>query len=193
MAISPTALVVVDTETTGLDDQLHEVFEIAAIRRNSDGTQTRLEFWLPVDLERADPRALELNRYHERLSARQERGLSFDDPAHAVAELVELTRGLPILGMNPGFDVRFLTPLILRHGRRPEWHYTPVDVKALIAGALRIPPPWRSEELARALRIDPADYARHGAMGDCEYTLDCYDAVMALPLGERPLPIAAPA
>ena len=66
-----------------------------------------------------------------------------------------------------------------------------VDAKALIAGALRIPPPWRSEELARALGIDPAAYARHGALPDCRYTRDCYDTVMNLPVGAIPAPVVA--
>jgi DNA polymerase III epsilon subunit-like protein len=182
-------VVVVDTETTGLDEAVHQVFEIAAIRRAADGARTQREFWLDVDLSTASPQALEVNRYHDRLAARHAAGLRSDDPARVVDELGTLCDGLPMAGMNPGFDVRFLTPLLARHGRRPSWHYSVVDIKALIAGALRIAPPWRSEDLARAIGIDPAAYARHGALGDCLYALDCLDAVFALKPCLSPTPV----
>lgn len=179
-------IVVVDTETTGLDEAVHEVFEVAAIRRGADGSRMEREFWLDVDVASASQQALEVNRFHERLARRRAAGRGFDDAARAAAELVELCDGLPLAGMNPGFDVRFLTPLLGRYGLRPSWHYSVVDIKALIAGALRIPPPWRSEDLARAIGIDPAAYARHGALADCRYALDCLDAVFDLPAGQRP-------
>ena len=130
----------------------------------------------------ASPQALEINGYHRRRAERAAHGLTEASPAVAVQQLVEITSGVPLVGMNPGFDVRFLTPLLARFGRRSEWHYSPLDCKSFIAGALRIPPPWRSEELARAIGIDPAAYGRHGALDDCRYTRDCYDRVLALPV-----------
>ena len=170
-------LAFIDTETTGLDEAVHEIFEIAVIRRDEHGVDREWNVWLPVDVSKANPQALELNGYELRRAQRAAVGLHDTVPEAAVAELVELTAGVPIVAMNPGFDVRFLTPLLARFGRRAQWHYSPVDCKSLIAGALRIPPPWSSERLARALGVDPDAYERHGALGDCRYVRDCYNRV----------------
>lgn len=59
-----TALAFVDTETTGLDPDFHEIWEVGLIVNDEE------RLWqLPVDLKRADPKALEIGRFHERYKA----------------------------------------------------------------------------------------------------------------------------
>lgn len=58
----------------------------------------------------------------------------------------------------------------------PQWHYHPKDISSLVEGFLaaqgRLPdPPYKSDALSKALGIDPAEYARHTAMGDVLWTL----------------------
>lgn len=61
-----------DTETTGLDDRRHDIWEVALITvtdsEPDDGTQKVEEFvWqLPVNLTEADPIALNIGRFHDR-------------------------------------------------------------------------------------------------------------------------------
>ena len=78
------------------------------------------------------------------------------------------------------------------------WEYHLVDVEALAAGWLaaghdwsqgppvgdRATPPWSSEELSRAVGVDPDDFDRHTALGDARWAAAIYDAVLA-PLGGR--------
>lgn len=52
----------VDTETTGLDPDRHQIWEVALILPDGAG----YVWQLPVDLARADPIALNIGRFHER-------------------------------------------------------------------------------------------------------------------------------
>lgn len=52
----------IDTETTGLDPDRHEVWEIAAIYE-SGGKWYEWEAQLPVDLTRADPTGLRIGAH----------------------------------------------------------------------------------------------------------------------------------
>ena len=65
----------------------------------------------------------------------------------------------------------------------PEWHYHPCDVPTMaigwLTGAEGATPtrPWKSDELTRLIGLDPDDYKRHTAMGDCLWTRDLYDSI----------------
>lgn len=111
-----------------------------------------------------------------------------------------------IVGAVPNFDTERIEVLIRTEGivRKPEWHYHLIDVENLAVGYLRASsvalfnnsdgddaqieranemadvcaPPWDSDALSRAVRVDPDDYARHTAMGDVEWARDIYDSVM---------------
>lgn len=177
----------IDIETSGLDSEVHEILEVGVILREEDGRETSHEFWLAATLDHADPKALEVNDYYARLDERRRAGLEFDSPEKVAEAIGALTYHAVWLGANPSFDLRFVQPLLRKYGVPSKWHYTPVDVKALMAGALGLQPPWTTDDLALRIGVDPADYKRHGALVDCRYVLDCYDAVFAI----RP-PIAIP-
>lgn len=57
-------LAFVDCETTGLDPDRHEVWEVALILR-ADAGETSQVWQLPVDLGRAEAKALEVGRFYE--------------------------------------------------------------------------------------------------------------------------------
>lgn len=63
-----TTLAFVDTETTGLDPERHEVWEIAVIIRGhrTPGSDGEYLWQLLPDLAKAEPTALRINRYYER-------------------------------------------------------------------------------------------------------------------------------
>ena len=59
-------LIFVDTETTDLDPDTSAVIEVAMVRRDADGTETRFHTLIkPTEQELADahPKALEVNGY----------------------------------------------------------------------------------------------------------------------------------
>lgn len=156
----------VDVETTGLDPTRHDVFEIALI---VDGVE--LEWWPDHSVEHADPTALRMTRYYERVPEP-------DHPKDVAMAVAERTANRHLVGAVPSFDAAFLDVFLRRWGAAPAWHYHLVDVEALAAGKLGIEPPWDSEELSRAVGIDPDEIDRHTALGDARWAKAIYEAVL---------------
>lgn len=184
-----------DTETTGLDPDRHEIWELALI------TEEGREYcWqLPVDLARADPTGLRVGRFYERrraisglshvqslhrvmYPAREGQELKWDAvglPVAYTAETVALMLdGCHIVGAVPSFDAAFLTRWLNAHGQAATWHYHLVDVEALAAGRLGAEPPWNSEDLSRGVGVDPEQFDRHTALGDARWARAIYEAVL---------------
>jgi DNA polymerase III epsilon subunit-like protein len=108
-----------------------------------------------------------------------------------------------IVGSNPSFDTERVALLLRRFGYEPGWYYHPHDAIDLAVGYLagmakvldensggepRIleqvrewraltTPLWESEALSRAVGVDPDLFARHQALGDCEWAAAIWDAV----------------
>lgn len=146
-------LAFVDLETTGLDPDRHEIWEIGLILR-LDGADMEYAWQLPVDLSRADPMGLRVGRFYER---RRKIGgmapvaslhrvkyptdeqfakagpLPVSDTAETIANLLD---GCHLVGAVPSFDAAFLGPWLRSHGQAATWHYHLVDVEALAAGWL---------------------------------------------------------
>lgn len=190
----------VDTETTGLHPDLHEIYEVGLIL--PDGTGHR--WWLPVDLAKADPFALEIGKFHERhphgYSYRTEPEAecrSFIDhglmePAAFALQFSFLTFRRHIAGAVVSFDAERLARLLRRHGRSPDWHYHIIDVEALAVGYIAgrdgragvdahfvTEPPWSSDDLNEALGIKVSETDRHTALGDCRWAQAIYQKVMS--------------
>lgn len=175
-----TALAFVDTETTGLDPDRHEVWEVGLILRDDHHADTEYQWQLPVDLGRADAEALAVGGYYERWSA---------DLAHHpwdfAGDFARLTHGAVFVGANPSFDTAFLTRLLRASRACPGWHYRPVCVTTLSAGwlahdpdSMPMPPPWSSNEISAFVGVDSERFDRHTALGDARWARDIYDAVM---------------
>lgn len=176
-----TDIVFLDTETLGLD-RLAPVWEFAAVRVTFDGHElSRDEFQI-----RHEP-----GRFLETIDAwfRQDYEARYVEdsalyPWDAVPRIDKITAGRPtIAGSNPGFDMERLDLLVRHYDVVPQWHYHPKDIANLVEGFLAaqwaLPePPFKSDALSKALGIDPADFARHTAMGDVEWTLAQWRHVM---------------
>lgn len=197
-----TPLAIVDTETTGLDPDVHEIWEVALILRTEAG-QTEYVWQLPVDLGRADVIGLNIGQFNERrwpwpggpdaradaligcrsdLDDNGENGPCIvhpDDLPAFADQFATLTGGAHLVGAVPSFDDERLRKLLRRHGACPGWHYHLVDVEALAAGRLGVGPPWNSRELSAKVGVDPGDFAAHTALGDARWAAAVYDAVLA--------------
>ncbi|QBI53469.1 exonuclease domain-containing protein [Streptomonospora litoralis] len=199
---APRNLVFLDTETTGLDDERHEVWEIGFIVRSPLDMEPDEEHLYQVapDLSTADPGALHIGGYYQRTqrTGPTDRGAvnlaaaaapQWSDP-RAVAELLA-----PILdqavgvGALPDFDFRHLRRWLRRHGQCWSAHYHHIDIEPLVAGYLQAhpdlapagPPPWNSNQLSAAVGVDPKQYARHQALEDARWVRDQWDAVYTWP------------
>ncbi len=190
---APHPVCFVDTETTGLDPDRHQIWEVGLIL--PDGSEH--EWQLPVDLSRADPIALNIGRFHERRKPDYWDGAlggtTLADPAVFAYDFVRLTRGLHLAGAVVSFDADRLWRLLRANGECPMWHYHLIDVEALAAGWLAgrggkpaddrgygadFRPPWRSDALSLAVGIDADDFDRHTALGDARWAKAIYEAVM---------------
>lgn len=171
-------LLILDTETTSLRRN-RRAWEVGMIRIDASGERELGVYVDDVDLSNADPMSLAIGRFYERHPAYAEssgllRGVSTVEAA--VARLVEKeTRGAMIVGAVPNFDTEVLGDMLYRHQLCPAWHYHLTDIETLVAGYLigrgETPLPWRSEDLSRAVGVDPAGFDRHTALGDCRWIL----------------------
>lgn len=114
-----------------------------------------------------------------------------------------LTAGLHLAGAVVSFDEERLRRLLRSNGVVQRWHYHLIDVEALAAGWLAgiradaadmdptgdpgnehegnmdtARPPWKSDDLSRAVGVDPDQFDRHTALGDARWAKAMYEAVM---------------
>lgn len=114
-------LVFIDTETTGLDPNRHEVWELAyAIGQGPIHSGV-----IAHSLRCADPVALRLNGYANRAD-RLSFNLTVEEECRSALE------GATLVAANPAFDAGFLRA---RWGHTP-WHHRLWDVEAYAAGVL---------------------------------------------------------
>ena len=104
-------------------------------------------------------------------------------PADLALHVASLLDGATLIAANPTFDAGFLTAFLAACGCEPRWHHRLRDIGSMAwawlsgrnthpgAGAWgRYPlPPMdaSTDEFARALGLDPDEYERHTALGDC--------------------------
>ena len=173
-------LVFLDCETLGLDIT-DPIWEVAAIRREPDGTETRHHWHVGGEFGQPVTPAPD---FPERFRADFDRRYGVDQPIepwpYVASQLELLFHDRPhVVGAVPNFD----TERIARQLDVDGWHYHLIDVENLAVGYLSgrgepLPPlPWNSDDLSRAIGINPDDYRRHEAMADVEWARDIYDRV----------------
>lgn len=190
-------LVFVDTETTGLTKS-DQVWEVAAVRRDPDGTTHEIHQFIDHDrhLCRRLPKAF-----------RNDHDSRFPGCGGAISRseaAQELRKFLPTgkfvwVGSNPEFDFRYLDELVAeildatysRPAGINRYHHA-VDVHTLMLGYLagqhqqQSPhgiaahityPAISTEDLSRAIGVEPDEYERHTAMGDVLWTIAIWDRI----------------
>lgn len=176
-------LIFLDTETTSVRHD-RRAWEIGIIVRD-DVHGDREQSWLidqdDLDLGNADKRSLQVGRFYDRHP--QFNGTTntvwCEEEAAALIELEYLVRGARIVGAVPSFDAQVLGERMRANGICPSWDYHLIDVESLAAGALRLAPPWKLDDLLAAYGLKYDDSERHTALGDARMVRDLYDVVMA--------------
>lgn len=169
-------IVFLDTETGGLDCNKHPLIEVAW----SVGGGPIHELVMPHNIFAAEPKALEVNNYHDRGLALAPRAT--DDEIEGLwADLSSAT----LCGANPAFDAGFLKRFfesryaLVGGDKAPDpWKYRLLDIEAFAAGVLGLPgdPVSSLKNLTDQLTglghaIHEPD---HTAAGDVRTLMDCY-------------------
>lgn len=182
----------VDTETTHLDAEIGDAWEVAVILRefeDEEATDTEYVWQFTPDLTVADPESLRIGRFHERFQVPAPHEAAYTECVPmlpmtrraAVTAVVNILSGALLVGSNPGFDDRFLRKLL--GPGSAQWHYRPYDIVQLAAAKVGVekagPLPWASYDLSRAVGVEPpAKGVAHTALGDARWARDVFDAVM---------------
>lgn len=200
-------LAFVDTETTHLDAEIGDAWEVGIVLRDfydNEPTDTEYLWQIRPNLATADEESLKIGGYLER----------FIVPPHAeaawtgyeagpvmpmtrvevVGAILNVLRGSVLVGSNPGFDDRFLRKLL--GPGSAQWHYRPVCIATLAAGRKlgmaemvhraggkampsdEVPFPFSSRDLSRWTGVEPpGPGVAHTALGDARWARDVFDAV----------------
>ena len=185
-----TALVFMDTETTGLS-LTDDIWEFAAIRREADGSERSLHLFIEHDEEKCKYLPESFRNDHLARFPSHDQATTTDKAAHAIANFLSRRSGPKphIVGAVPNFDTERVALLMGTVNRSPEWHHHLIDVENLAVGYLYgaykatdahmdLGLPWDSDELSVAIGVKPPTDARHTAMGDARWAMAIYDRVM---------------
>lgn len=174
-------LVFLDTETTGLEPNWHEIVEICAIRSDVriDQGSVVIEYIAeaygrvkPVHIDRASEYALEINGYDPQTWLDAE-------PWRKVCERVRsVVDGAPIVGSNPAFDIAFIRESCTRDHTDCGWITTrhAVDTASL-AHPLLLAGKIKSVSLGALIDyygIDADQWPAHTSIGDVHRTMAVY-------------------
>jgi len=164
---------VVDIETTGLDPHKHEIIEIA-ILTNDEQYYAKV---LPLNLEYADPKALEINGYNEK---NWYGAISASVVAQKTSHLLE---GRIIIGHNPSFDMSFLFELWDLYNCKPYIDRRYIDTVVLAREHL---PKCRSYSLDNIrLYLGWDRLANHTALVDAWDTRKLFESLWRCPWWRR--------
>lgn len=193
----------IDTETDGLHPE-RKAWEIAMIRREEDGSERRIEFFVEADLSTADPFGLKVGGFYDRhplgrrisnggytvckgqydqINDGSQPGPEVLSEADAALKVARFTHGAHLVGAVPNFDADIFARLLRENGLTPTWHHHLIDIEAMAVGYLLgigkpVIVPWKSDALSAACGVTPPDKSeRHTAMGDAEWVIDWFDAI----------------
>lgn len=154
--------VYLDIETTGLDPDVHQVWELAYAVGDDAISVGRLEH----DLRFADPAALRIGRYWDRRDPLMRAGDRFEFDAH------EALSGATLVAANPAFDTAFL----YRRWNTMPWHYRLLDIEVYAMPALGLDTPKGLAFIADQLGVEAPD---HTAAGDVAALRSCHRKLQA--------------
>lgn len=194
-------VVSVDVETTGLIPGYHEVWEVGIVPLDTGRDHMHFQFQ-PMELERAEPVALQIGGFYDRFDwiadprfARDMlvEGVIEDDDgneepsghkaitgaAEACWKIAKELEGATIMGLNPHFDADHLTELLNKYGHAPTWGHRYLDLGSYAAGA------WGSKNTLSGKAVSErmeahgvANDELHNAYADARWNVDAYQAIL---------------
>lgn len=171
-------LCLLDLETTGLDEQQHEIIEFGVIIYDPV-TDTILKEWekkvAPQHIETAQEAALKINGYANNPA------LYTGKLKPALIKINSLAKDCMIVGQNIEFDLRFLRKNMADHDIKPSFtHRNKIDLLALAW------PVMLKTDKTRLGLADLCDHfgipniGLHTALPDCRRGLEVYKCLMKI-------------
>lgn len=169
-------LAFVDTETTGLDVEQHEIIEVAAIIYDRK-TDIVLNEWedksAPRRIETASQEALKINGYVNNPDLYKKNIQS------VLLKFNRLVEDCIIVGQNIGFDIMFLEKAMLEFGIEPAWdRHRRIDLMSMAWPLVQ-----DAELPGLGLRhlcdyFNLSNVGEHTALIDCRRSLGVYKCLM---------------
>lgn len=169
--------------TTGPDPNRHDIWELGALRRETDSREHALELLIRVPWRRlraSEPGALEAGSFGDHYKAHFAIAREL-----AARRFATFSDGAVLCGLEEASDARFLRELLGFAGLTPPWRPSTLDIASFAAGAAGLAPPWDLDSIAAALGIDPRRYARQEVLPSCRLSADLYDAACGRPRPTR--------
>ncbi len=180
----PKNVIVLDTETGGLDPLVHSILSAGLV--SADGTQ-KMEIFIKEPIISSNPRSMAVNGLD--LDEIRTKGLEPDAACQALDEFVEKVSGgerVMTVGHNIAFDIAFLRRLYgLADRELPQYfsHRT-VDTHTLMWALVaqgKLPPHIKGSDSAFAhFGVSPPPETRHTALADAEATRLLLGELLAL-------------
>lgn len=195
-------IVSLDLETTGLELDKHEVWEIGIVPLDSGKDQIHYQFQ-PIDLENAEPPALQVGQFYDRFDwigdPRVARDMLVDavvkdedegtekpsahkaltGAAEACWNIAQQLEGATLMGLNVGsFDAPFLAKLMRKYGHAPTWNHRYLELGSFAAGAWASKVPLSGRAIADRLeKHGVANRGLHNAYNDAMWNVDAYNFI----------------
>jgi DNA polymerase III epsilon subunit family exonuclease len=173
-------LAFIDIETTGLDRDIHEIIELAAvITKMKDGELVvidQVDFKIqPQHIETAEPQALRINGYNP---ADWLFAVSLED---AMKEFAKKTDGAVFVAHNITFDYGFVETAFKKTGLEDKMHFYKLDTLSLAFGILHT----TDDPGKLSLRVLTEKYGvenkkAHSAFADAYATYEVFKKMMNL-------------
>ena len=170
-------LAFIDIETTGINVLKHEIIEIGCVVTTPNFELIgELELKIkPEHIETADPVALKINHYDEKLWA------SGHTLPEAMKMLAEISKDCIMVGQNVAFDSGFLEYAFAKTGILNSMHYHKLDTLSISWAKLHKEPDLEHFSLREmCLRFGIKNENPHSALSDARATLELYKRLMSL-------------
>ena len=161
---------VFDVETTGMSPVFNQIVEIAAIRIDLDGVQSRYQALV-------DPGCSIPSRLTAIHGITNDMVRSSDTFTQAGYNFMNFCKGSTLVAHNARFDLSFLQESLTRVGLRP-WKEKTMDTIPLIKRAYPGLPSYSLQKLRFHFGLDQGIGPAHRAFADVEWTLEIFARTM---------------
>lgn len=169
-------IAVIDTETTGLDPNVHEILEMAAIIYDP-ATDQILKQWsrkaAPRNIKTASDYALEINGYKQAPHSYQ------DSISDVAKEFYDITKDCILLGQNIQFDINFIEKCYKEFNVAKEVHrHRKLELTSIVWPIMKDTDVDSLSLVKLCEHFGVSNEGNHRALPDCHRTLEVYRCAM---------------